>query len=435
MSNNNNNNNAYGVGDLIQQNNKGKTLWMTVVVKRDLSYNSLLSLLRSNQIRCSSYSWNSSISYDVANYKRDRTSYTADLECVKTKSKEKPNPRYNLTILMSCVDQGEKRAFVHHDDDEHTQMSAMEKRGFYALGDARMDLQEQLRTANNRHRNVNAWLEYCGRLGLWGAMGKETIRQSLANDGLDGFIEFEMTLPWKMSSEWNAKSPWRDGATLEQQQAYIKEVEERGEFVNEWCGVFQKKFCNEFRLRNTMLHSDDYNQMFDDLKQVWAKHRQHPYNEASSYHHSAISQEYVFHHLGALIIEDIVALREKLIEIEKAQGHRGGQAEDELWDWWVDQRPQVKDIQKQFALTDRYNQNPSVYTFVATMTDEMLHDYAAVDRSVFDGPYLWDDTLRNAESVYYLCRSSTHHHHGVEDQDEWVDDIIISLGGSYSLWD
>ena len=128
-------------------------------------------------------------------------------------------------------------------------------------------------------------------------------------------------------------------------------------------------------------------------------------------------------------------LREKLIEIEKEQGHRGGHAEDVLWDWWVDQRPQVKDIQKQFGLKDRYNNNPSIYAFVATMSDEMLHDYAAVDRSVFDGDYLWNDTMWNAETVYHLCRSSRHHHHGVEDQDEWVDDIIIALGGSYSLWD
>ena len=430
---NNNNNNAYGVGDLIQQNDDGKTLWMTVVVKRDLSYDALLKCLRSNNIKTSSYSWNSSVSYDCANYKRDRTSYRADLEVVKTKSKEKPNPRYNITILMSCVDQGEKQAFVHHDDDERTMRGAMERRSFYALGDARMDLQEAVKTAHNRHLCVNSWTQYLMNLGLIASAAAPTLRKTLDDAGLGGYIKFSMNLPNEMA-DWDADSPHGNGSTLEQQQAYIQEVEKRGEFVNDWCGKFQKKFCSEFRLRNTMLHSDDYDQMFDDCKQVWAKHLTRPWQENSSYHHSAIGQEFVFHHLGALVIEDKDLLRAKLKEIHEAQGHRGGNAESDLFSWWVEQRPMVKTIVDEFELTDRYSYNPSIQPFIS-MSDAMLADYANVDRSVFDGDYLWDNTHSNAETVYGFARGGHRHHHGVDNQDDYVEQLITALGGSYSLWD
>ena len=198
----NNNNNAYGVGDLIQQNNDGKTLWMTVVVKKDLSYDTLLSTLKKNNIRVSAYSWSSDISYDVANYKRDRTSYRAELEVVKTKSKEKPNPRYNLTVLMSCVDQGEKRAFVHHDADERTMRGAMEARSFYALGDARMDLQEQVKRAQHLHHNVNDWLTYCNSLGLILNCAAPKVRDTMVDAGLGGYIKFSMDLPPQMGHDW-----------------------------------------------------------------------------------------------------------------------------------------------------------------------------------------------------------------------------------------
>jgi len=431
---NNNNNNAYGVGDLIQQNNVGKTLWMTVVVKRDLSYDALLKCLRSNNIKVSSYSWNNNISYDCANYKRDRTSYRADLEVVKTKSKEKPNPRYNLTILMSCVDQGERRAFVHHDDDERTQRGAMEHRSFYALGDERMELQEAVSTANNRHQTVNSWLRYCNNLNLILECAAPKVKSTMVDAGLGGYIKFEMNLPNQLSGEWYADSPHGDGSTLEQQQAYIQEVEDRGEFVNKWCGEFQKKFCDGFRLRATMLHSDDYDQMFDDCKQVWAKHSKNIYTEKSGYHGSAVSQEFVFHHLGEFVRQDIDALRAKLKEIEQRVGHKGGNNEVELYRWWCEQRPEVKDIQEKFGLRDRYSCDPSIYPFLL-MTDAMLDDYALVDRSVFDGDYLWENNLRNAETVYYFARGSNRHHHGVDNQEDYVEELIIALGGSYSLWD
>ena len=174
--------------------------------------------------------------------------------------------------------------------------------------------------------------------------------------------------------------------------------------------------------------------MFEDCKQVWAKHRQHPYQEKASYHHSAIAQEFVFHHLGEFVRADAELLRTKMKELEEEQGHRGGNAETQLYRWWCEQRPAVKDIQKKFGLTDRYNCDPSIYPFII-MSDEMLEDYAMVDRSVFDGDYLWENNLQNAETVYYFARGSSRHHTGVDNQDDYVENLIIALGGSYSLWD
>lgn len=412
---NNNNNNALTVGDLL--NDKKGGLWMTTGVQTDLTYNGIVKALDKALIKWGSY-YEDDVYYDAGNYTRDRSSYSKVLDVVKTKSKDKPNPRYNLTIIMSCVDSSDRKAFIHHDDAVRSMSQALAYRGFLPLGDKRAEMRSQVEQAENANQALNYYCETVFPMVSNCAEAKTA--EALEAAGLAGLVKTEVRRPTFTHARWSPEHNNKGDATAEELQAYIDDVEKRGELVNQWLGECREKFDSNINFRNTFLQPDAWDDLMNETKQFYTNLGRASNGVYES--EDLLTEAYAMHKLGHLLLED----QEKLTEINKNLTAR-----DDLWDHW--DNAEAKRLCVEFGLTNRWGHAPDI-AVAALFSREQLQAYLAIDKSVFDLPVLWADTLSAHSAAYHFSRGRFRSQHNAHNFDEWIDILIIALGGEYSLW-
>ena len=414
---NNNNNNALSVGDLL--NDKKGGLWMVTGVQRDITYSGITKALDKALIKWGSY-YDEEVYYDAGNYTRDRSTYSKVLDVVKTKSKDKPNPRYNLTVIMSCVDSSDRKAFVHHDDAPRSMSQGLAYRGFLPLGDRRAEMRSQVEQAENANQALNYYCEHV--FSMVSNCAEAKTAEALEAAGLAGLVKTEVRRPTFTQARWSPEHNNKGDATAEELQAYIDDVEKRGELVNQWLGECREKFDSNINFRNTFLHADAWDDLMNETKQFYVSLGR---SSSGVYECSEwLDEAYVMHKLGHLLLED----QEKLTEINKDLSAR-----DELWNHW--DNAEAKRLAEELDLTNRWGYPPSIEV-AALFSREQLQAYLAIDKSVFDLPVLWADTLSAHRDAYEFSRgrfqnSTSQNAHNFE---EWIDIVIIALGGSFSLW-
>lgn len=414
---NNNNNNALSLGDLMNDKNGG--LWMITGHHQDLTYSGITKALDKSNVRWGNY--NSDVYYCAGGYTRDRSSYNKCLDVVKTKSKDKPNPRYNLTIIMSCVDSSDRKAFVHHNDSARTQDQAIAWRGFLPVGDKRAEMRKDVDRAENANQALNYYCEHV--FSMVSACAEAKTAEALEAAGLAGLVKAEVRRPTSMSARWSPEHNNRGDATAEELQAYIDEVEQRGASVNQWLGECREKFDKNISFRNTYLQPEAWDDLMNETKQFYTSLGR---SSSSVYECSEwVSEAYVMHKIGHLLLED----QEKLTEINN-DGYNG-----ELWNHW--DNAEAKRLCKEFDLTTKWGYPPNIEV-AALFSREQLQAYLAIDKSVFDLPVLWADTHEEHVDAYEFSRgrfSGTGNRFNAHNFEEWIDILIIALGGSFSLWD
>ena len=413
---NNNNNNALSVGDLL--NDKTGGLWMVTGVQHGITYTGVTKTLDKALIKWGSY-YDDDVYYDAGDYTRDRSSYKKCLDVVKTKSKDKPNPRYNIIIIMSCVDSSNRKAFIHHDDAARSMSGAVAYRGYLPLGDKRGEMRSQVEQADNATQALNYYCEHI--FSMVSACAEAKADEALEAAGLGGLVNTEVRRPAFTRARWSPEHSNKGDATAEELQAYIDEVEERGASVNGWLGECREKFDKNISFRNTFHTPDAWDDLMNETKQFYTSlgRSSNSVYECSDW----VSEAYVMHKLGHLLLED----QEKLTEINKNLT-----ANDELWNHW--DNAEAKRLCKEFDLTNKYGWAPNIEV-AALFSREQLQAYLAIDKSVFDLPVLWADTHEQHTDAYQFSRGRFQSNHNAHDFEEWIDIVIIALGGEYSLWD